>query len=163
MLPIFLPPVKPVLHSLSAKNGFTLIETVLAVGIVAFTFVGIAGLLPCGMQTFRRAMDNTMQAQMTQNIVAQASQVSFSNLSQFDGRDMIFDDNGDLVDSTNPQRTYRARVQITSQMDVPASSAFTNPGLAKLTITYYRPSAPASAPLGQTVTYIANKAGDRAE
>lgn len=159
-----LPPVKFAPHSNLLQKGFTLVETVLAVGIVAFAFVGIAGLLPCGMQSFRRAMDNTMQAQMTQNIVAQASQKAFSDLSKLDGQDFYFDDNGDTVDSSSPLRTYTARVKLTSQLDVPgATSAYTNPGLAKLTVTYYRPSPQAGVALGQSVTYIANKAGDLAE
>ena len=38
-------------------RAFTLIETVLAIGIVSFAFVALMGLLPCGLQVFRKAMD----------------------------------------------------------------------------------------------------------
>lgn|GEM_PF-6307406 len=46
------------------RRGFTLIETAFAIGIVAFAFVALIGLLPAGLTNFREAMDPSVGAQI---------------------------------------------------------------------------------------------------
>ena len=43
----------------TSNAGFSLIEVTLAIGIIAFAFVALFGLLPTGMQTFRASVDTT--------------------------------------------------------------------------------------------------------
>lgn len=61
-------------------HAFSLVETALALGIVAFAFVGLMGMLPAGLTTFRKAMDTTVSAQIVQKIVSDAEQTDFDNL-----------------------------------------------------------------------------------
>ena len=48
---------KPPLHSIAA---FSLIEVTLALGIAAFCFIGVIGLIPVGVQTNRNATSQTV-------------------------------------------------------------------------------------------------------
>lgn len=50
------------------RSAFTLIETALALGIVAFALVPVMGLLPIGLQTSRNASDLTISAQIAQRL-----------------------------------------------------------------------------------------------
>ncbi|MDQ3622245.1 MAG: Verru_Chthon cassette protein B [Verrucomicrobiota bacterium] len=61
-------------------SGFSLVEVVLAVGIVAFGFVAVLGLLPVGMNVFRQAIDTSVSAQIVQRVVSDAQQTEFDAL-----------------------------------------------------------------------------------
>jgi uncharacterized protein (TIGR02598 family) len=51
-------------------QGFTLIEIVLAIGILSFALVGILGLFPVALETARESKEETMMAQIAQSIEA---------------------------------------------------------------------------------------------
>ncbi len=55
-------------------------EVVLAIGVVAFAFVAILGLLPTGMTQFRQAIDTTVCAQIAQRVIGDAQQTDFDTL-----------------------------------------------------------------------------------
>jgi uncharacterized protein (TIGR02598 family) len=61
--------------------GFSLVEVALAMGIVAFAFIPLLGLVPMGLNTSRQAIDTTIQAQIVQYMTDQAQQTNFSSLS----------------------------------------------------------------------------------
>jgi uncharacterized protein (TIGR02598 family) len=56
------------------------VEVVLAVGVVAFAFVAVLGLLPAGMTQFRQAVDTSVCAQISQRIIMDAQQADFDVL-----------------------------------------------------------------------------------
>jgi len=64
----------------SAQKGFSLVEVVLAIGVVAFAFVAIFSLLPVGMGVFREAMDTSVSAQIVQRVVSDATETEFDSL-----------------------------------------------------------------------------------
>jgi len=66
-------------HRLGA-SGFSLVEVVLAIGVVAFAFVAIFSLLPVGMGVFREAMDTSVSAQIVQRVVSDATETEFDSL-----------------------------------------------------------------------------------
>lgn len=79
------PAPQPVTPSMSPSplrgaRGFSLVEVVLAVGVVAFAFVAILGLLPAGMTQFRQAVDTTVCAQIAQRVIGDAQQTNFDVL-----------------------------------------------------------------------------------
>lgn len=55
-------------------------EVVLAVGVVAFAFVAILGLIPAGMTQFRQAIDTSVCAQIGQRVIMDAQQSDFDVL-----------------------------------------------------------------------------------
>jgi len=59
------------------QSGFSLVEVVLAVGVISFAFVAILGLLPAGLTQFRQAMDNSVASQIAQRIILEAQQSDF--------------------------------------------------------------------------------------
>jgi len=61
-------------------SGFSLVEVVLAVGVVSFAFVAILGLLPAGMTQFRQAIDTTVCAQIAQRVIGDAQQTNYDEL-----------------------------------------------------------------------------------
>ena len=66
--------------NLQGRGGFSLVEVVLALGVVAVAIVAILGILPAGLKTSHSAQDDTRAAQIAQDIltsIASQSQNSF--------------------------------------------------------------------------------------
>ena len=92
-------------------QGFSLIEVVLAIGIVAFAFVALFSLLPIGMGVFREAMDTSVSAQIVQRVVSDAEETDFDVLKDDPGNSKsgnyyvlpfrYFDDQGTEVKVAN--------------------------------------------------------------
>lgn len=64
------------------SSGFSLVEVVLALGVVSFAIVAILGVLPIGLQSGRSAQDETRASQVAQNIfasIASQSQSTYPN------------------------------------------------------------------------------------
>lgn len=53
-----------------ADAGFSLIEVVLALGVITFVLVAVLGMIPVGMQTFRESAADTRAAQMARAVFA---------------------------------------------------------------------------------------------
>jgi len=51
----------------SRAEGFSLVEITLAIGIIAFAFVALIGMLPVGLNTYRAAIDTTNEMIIMQN------------------------------------------------------------------------------------------------
>lgn len=60
--------------------GFSLIETVLAVGVVAFALVALLALLPAGLANFRTAIDTSVASQIFQQVVTDVEQADLDTL-----------------------------------------------------------------------------------
>lgn len=61
--------------------AFSLVETALAVGVVAFAFVGLLALLPMGLTHFRGAVDTSITSQIFQRVITDAEQADFDRLT----------------------------------------------------------------------------------
>ena len=78
--------VLPVFHlekrrlSPAGERAFSLVEVVLAIGVVAFAFIAIMGLIPAGLNQFRKAMDTTVCAQIAQRVINEAQETDFNIL-----------------------------------------------------------------------------------
>lgn len=84
-------PDRAVLRRLRA--GFSLIEVTLSIGIVAFAFVAVFGLLPAGMSNFRQSMNITVGGQIAQRVINEAQQTDFDEL--------VKDASGTAITGTN--------------------------------------------------------------
>jgi uncharacterized protein (TIGR02598 family) len=62
------------------RKGFSLVEVVLSIGIVAFAFVSVLGMIPTGLSTFRQAMDTSVGSQIAQRVINDALQTDFDVL-----------------------------------------------------------------------------------
>ncbi|HYR58853.1 MAG TPA: Verru_Chthon cassette protein B [Chthoniobacteraceae bacterium] len=63
------------------SSAFSLVETALAIGIVAFAFVSLIALLPLGLTHFRSAVDTSVESQIFQRVVTDAEQADFDLLT----------------------------------------------------------------------------------
>ena len=64
-----------------SQSGFSLVEVSLAIGIMAFAFVSIFGLLPIGLNVFRQAIDTSVSSQIIQRVLNDAQETDFDQLT----------------------------------------------------------------------------------
>jgi uncharacterized protein (TIGR02598 family) len=108
------------------KRAFSLVEVVLSIGIVAFAFVPLMGLLPLGLDFSRQAVDTTITAQIAQQLKNEALQTDFTLLSTLDKDEAAapgyFDDQGNK--STDPQGAiYKTTYAVSGSTDLPEGIA----------------------------------------
>ena len=65
-------------RTLRGRNAFSLIEVMLAIGIISFAFVSVMGLLVVALKNERQASDDTAMASMTQYISSTLRARSFT-------------------------------------------------------------------------------------
>lgn len=93
--------------------AFSLIEVVLAMGIITFALVTVIGLLPTGLNTFRQAMDQTTEGQIVQRLNAEMLLTPFSELlGEYGNKTLFFDDDGQAMADTGQSR-YHVRTSLT--------------------------------------------------
>lgn len=116
----------------SSSDAFSLIEVVLAIGIVAFAFVAILGLLPVGMTTFRQAMDTSTSSQIIQRVINEAQQTKYATLVESGSTTKHFDDQGNEVEPAFS--IYTVEVLVTAPTILPESSAGPSANLASVRV-----------------------------
>ncbi len=86
-----------------ARRGFSLIEITLSLGIIAFAFVALFGLLPMGLSVFRTSVDaaNEMWIMQDLNTMVQVTEWPQVKKLSFEesGEIYYYDEEGRLVDS----------------------------------------------------------------
>ena len=97
-------------------KGFTLVETVLALGIVATVMVTLMALLPTGMDIMKEAGTNTVGARIANQLVSEIQLSDYEKIQQWNGKEYYFDDMGtqltkDDQESKN-RRIYTARIEV---------------------------------------------------
>ena len=114
-------------------RGFSLVEVVLSIGIIAFAFVAIFSLLPAGMGMFRQSLDNSLGSQIVQRLVNEAQQTDFPTLILTVPTQRYFDDQGNEVD-TIKNSIYTTEVSVVPQTTLPSANAAPTSSLATVTI-----------------------------
>ncbi len=61
-------------------SAFSLVEVVLAIGIVAFAFVALLALLPMGLSNFRKAMNASIGSEIGQRVFNDLQQTDYDTL-----------------------------------------------------------------------------------
>lgn len=94
--------------------AFTLVESVVAIGIVSFAMMSILGLIPVGLGTFRQAMSLTVETSIVQSVSGELMRADYTNLSS---TNIYFDQEGNKVTESDQQRLYVARVLAPEALD----------------------------------------------
>jgi len=115
---------------LKRRGGFSLVEVTLAIGIVAFAFMSILGLIPVGMKTFRSSINTSVSGQIFQRIVNEAQQSDFITLTNSTN---YFDDQGNKV-ASNGIWIYQVNTQISPSTALPTGDVAVNANLATITV-----------------------------
>ncbi len=116
-----------------ASAGFSLVEVALAIGIVAFAFVAILGLLPVGMRTFRDSIDKTNEGRIMQVFNSRAQSTEFSKLEKeldfaSSSKMFFFDEEGSFLDERKDG--YEAMDATQKEKAIYAVKLFLEPGWA---------------------------------
>lgn len=125
----------PSLQTPARCAAFSLVEVVLAIGIVAFAFVAIFSLVPVGLGTFRDAMNNSIGSQIVQRLVNEAQQTDYPTLTAVANAKTTryFDDQGNeqtvIADSI-----YTVEVTVVPKTNIPNTSTANSESLATVTI-----------------------------
>lgn|GEM_PF-5511524 len=130
---------------LSAISGFSLVEVMVAMGVLSFTLVSLFALLALGLRTSEQAHSLTIEAQ-----VAQALQTEFHSLAYDELASLAvspsaippryYDVQGLEVAANSPQALFKATVAVElgaaglGYEGMPASVPSANPDLALLVI-----------------------------
>jgi len=106
------------------KGGFSLVEVVIAMGIIAFALVPMLGLVPMGLVTSRQAIDTTIEAQIVQQMTGQAQQTDFSSLGTMASTTVTwFDANGNVTTAANA--IYKASFSAPANTTLPGGTSTT--------------------------------------
>lgn len=110
----------------ATSGGFSLVEVVIAIGVIAFAFIPMVGMLPMGLNLSRQAIDTTVQAQIAQELTAEVQQTDFSRLADLGATSVAnpyyFDDQGNKVSDPN-NAIYQAVIAISTNTTLPNSVA----------------------------------------
>jgi uncharacterized protein (TIGR02598 family) len=99
----------------AAAGGFTLVEISMAIGVVAFAFLGLFGLVPTGLHVFRESIDSTNQTWIMQGLNARLQTTEWPSIRTlgYDQSQTIFyfDDEGQLTDVVSSSAADTADAQ----------------------------------------------------
>lgn len=83
-----IPSVTACPHPFRVSRAFSLVETVLAIGLVAFGLVSLLGLMPVGLSTFRSAMNHSISSEIVGQVV---SDLRLEDTASLESRTLYFD------------------------------------------------------------------------
>ena len=144
------PPVNP---SFAPKprsaQGFSLVEVALALGIVAFAFVSLFGLLPTGLGVFRSAIDTSNETWIMQGLNSMVQVTEWPKLDDLGKETFYYNEEGRLLDtkskpSSDPKiqaaRLYAVKVLIDRNFTRPNDTGDLLPNSVRV-IALFAPSA----------------------
>jgi len=90
------------------RRAFSLVEVVMALGLISFVLVGLLGLMSAGLGGIRNASDESSSVMIAKKLVAEIGQNSLDHIlsSTFSAR--WFDTEGQEVSASDPFVVYRA-------------------------------------------------------
>ena len=75
----------------------------MAIGIVAFAFVALLGLLPTGLQVFRESIDSANEMWITQNLNSMVQVTPWDKIEDLEKFTFYFDEEGRMTDRVSPE------------------------------------------------------------
>ncbi len=90
-----------------AQEAFSLVEVVLALGVITFACVILLGLLSLGLVTVSHAVGNTVEAQIVQAVINGSEVQTYTNNFQ---TNIYFNNEGTAVSQTDATMVYGASV-----------------------------------------------------
>ena len=118
-------------------RAFSLVEVTMALGIAAFAFTALLGMLPIGLNLFRTATDSSVTTRIVQKISGDLQQTDFDSLSQSGNQTFYFDEQGTTRKSKD-NAIYWAQVQIVPTTKLPGASSQPSSDLARVVIQVAR-------------------------
>lgn len=111
-------------------SAFSLVEVVLALGVLSFAILPMVGLIGGSLKSYQTAINDTVSRQIMTQLAGNAQQARLSDLQARPSATSYFDFEGNPVSQSDPLRVYTASV--TSQPD---TSLSTNLYRVQITVT----------------------------
>lgn len=96
------------------SGGFTLVEVTMAIGIISFALLTMIGLMPAGLGALRDSTQQSINAQILQQISSGLVVQSFGSrteFSAFGGTNLYFDEQAQPL-TTSSKARYRAAITV---------------------------------------------------
>ena len=110
----------PLQNSRSKRGAFTLVETVLAIGIVSTVMIALMGLIPVGMKMMKEAGVNTVGARIANKLLGEVQLSEFDDIQQNNNKIYWFDDMGTQLkkgqEESKIRRIYTAKVEVEEEI-----------------------------------------------
>ena len=101
-------------------SGFSLVEIVVAVGIVATVMVALLGMIPTGLNTVNEAADTMAEIRIAQQILGEVQMAAWEDLDQWDSKPFYYDAEGNKLDTQEGNKVrYTCRVEIEDRVLLP--------------------------------------------
>ena len=125
----------------SHPAAFSLVEVVLALGVVSFGLISLMGLLTVGLKTFHDAMTTTTEAEISQQISNQLQLANFSTIStNTQPTYYYFTEEGVSTNAANA--IYTAQVQPPQKLTVPGGDPTSTANTLTFEILIWSKNAP---------------------
>lgn len=124
--------------------GMSLVELVMAIGIIGFAMVPLMGLMPAGLNLMRDSADGFALSLIRRDLAAECRSIGYSELMAKTpgGMEFFFGANGERVEASSPLRIYRVQLQANTATGVDGSVAADGARKARLSFSVERNGRP---------------------
>ena len=106
------------------QSGFSLVEIVVAVGIVATVMVALLGMIPTGLNAVNEAADTMAEIRIAQKIMGEIQMTEWDDLDEWDDGALYYDNEGSLLETPEKNKIrYTCRVEIDDEFQLPGTGA----------------------------------------
>lgn len=91
-------------------DALSLIEVVIAIGLISFAMIPLLGLMPGGMNMYRSASDDVALGLIRKDLTATFRNIGFSNAALVSSTNFFYSENGEPVQSSDPFAIYEVRL-----------------------------------------------------
>lgn len=94
-------------------SGFSLVEVVMAMGIVAIGMLPLVALLGTAMEASHEAFSRVANSRIGAELIGEVQQADWSDLGSWDGKQIRFDHNGQrLSGGSGDEAVFTARIRL---------------------------------------------------
>lgn len=122
------------------KNGFSLIEVVIALGVTTVALVGTLPVMQIGLASYRDAMNDTIVATIDQQVLSQYLLAGFENIKDLPPQTKRYDERGLLLGANDGEE--KTIYQSVSRILPPADLGLSSDDLVKLEVKVSSPTQP---------------------
>lgn len=128
---------------LRSNTGFSLVEVVIALGLLAFAITAILATLPIGLSTMREAREDTLQATLIRKLTSELSRTPFSDIV---GDTLYFDGEGGQTNASSALYRLEFTVQAANTTSYPGAGTSVPNHLLTVQADLYREGVGSTAP-----------------
>jgi uncharacterized protein (TIGR02598 family) len=146
------------------QSGFSLVEVVLAVGVVSFSLLPMLALLPTGLESVRESANETALGAIVAKARAELNQAAWSDVSSnLNGNQWFFDESGKFLagGAASPGAHYLLQFGVNSAQVEGAAPLFENSARRVTLEVRYPVFAPAGNQKTQLIALLAARQSSR--